>query len=327
MAKLKGIYKRGNIYWIRYAGPNGRIRYESTKTSSLREAEYVLITRRKEVKEEKVPEVKKVVKNYTFKELAEEYLVWAERQKAYLSKRKKTRQIVEVFGNNPLNAFSTRMIEQFQTERLKINRPATVNRLLATLKHMFTKAIEWEIVNKEVLEKVRKVKLLPEYNRRLRFLSAEECHALIEASGLHLRPIVITALNSGMRKGEILNLTWDKVDLKHGFILLEVTKNGERREIPINETLRQTLEALPRHIKSPYVFWHGEDGKPYQDIKKGFNSALKKAVIRDFKFHDLRHCFASHLIMAGCDLKTVQELLGHKTLTMTLRYSHLAPSQ
>ena len=77
---------------------------------------------------------------------------------------------------------------------------------------------------------------------------------MIEACDPHLRPIVITALNTGMRKGEILNLRWDQVDLKHGFILLEVTKNGERREIPINETLRQTLEALPRHIKVPMFF-------------------------------------------------------------------------
>ena len=181
-------------------------------------------------------------------------------------------------------------------------------------------------VGEEALKKVRKVKQIPENNKRLRFLSSEECQALIEACDSHLRPIVITALNTGMRKGEILDLRWDQVDLKHGFILLEVTKNGERREISINETLRQTLEALTRHIKSSYVFWSGEKGKPYQGVKRSFDSAVRRAGIKDFRFHDGRHCFASHLVMLGVDLTSVKELLGHKTLTMTLRYGHLAPS-
>ena len=326
MAKAKGLYKRGKIWWIRYAGPNGRVRYESTKTSSLKEAEYILSCRRKEVREGKLPEVKKI-ENYTFRELAEAYFTWAKRQRSfYSSKKYMIKDLVKVFGGYPLRTFSTRIIEQWQSKRLNRNKPATVNRLLATLKHMFTKAVEWEMVEKKILDKIRRVKLIPEHNRRLRFLSHDECQTLIEKCDPHLRPIVITALNTGMRKGEILSLKWDQVDLKHGFILLEVTKNGERKEIPINEMLRQTLEALPRHIKSPYVFWQGEEGNPYQDVKRSFNSALKRAGIKDFKFHDLRHTFASHLVMAGVDLTTVKELLGHKSITMTLRYAHLAPS-
>lgn len=131
---------------------------------------------------------------------------------------------------------------------------------------MFTKAVEWEMVEEETLKRVRKVKLLPENNRRLRYLSKEECQKLIDACDPHLRPIVITALNTGMRKAEILNLRWDQVDLKHGFILLEITKNGERREIPINHTLRKTLMALPRCLDTPYVFFDLRTGKPYQAI-------------------------------------------------------------
>lgn len=324
MAKTKGLFKRGNVYWIRYAVPDGRIIRESTKTASIKEAEYILICRRKEVKEGKLPEVKKIT-NHSFRELAGEYLKWAERQRSFKSKKGFVKQLVEVFGNYPLRWFTTRVIEQYQTEKLATNKPATVNRFLATLKHMFTKAVEWEMVEKEILEKVRRVKLIPENNRRLRFLSREECQTLIEKCDPHLRPIVVTALNTGMRKSEILNLKWDQVDLKHGFILLERTKNGERREVPINQTLRATLEALPRHISSPYVFWYGDEGKSYQDVKKSFRSALRKAGIKDFVFHDLRHTFSSHLVMAGVDLTTVKELLGHKTLNMTLRYAHLAP--
>ena len=149
MAKAKGLYRRGKIWWIRYAGPDGRIRYESTKTSSLKEAEYILACRRKEVREGELPEGKKI-KNYTFRELAEVYSMWAKRQRSFNSSKKyMIKDLVKFFGSYPLRTFSTRIIEQWQSERLTRNKPATVNRFLATLKHMFTKAVEWEMVEKE----------------------------------------------------------------------------------------------------------------------------------------------------------------------------------
>ncbi len=149
-----------------------------------------------------------------------------------------------------------------------------------------------------------------------------------------------------MRKGEILGLKWGNVDLKHGFILLQHTKNGERREIPINGTLKELLKTimdkatlpcavgcndvkvvgLPTRLEDKYVFCDEGTKEPYKDVKKGFNGACRRAKITDFHFHDLRHTFASHLVMNGIDIKSVQELLGHKTLAMTLRYAHLAPA-
>lgn len=96
-----------------------------------------------------------------------------------------------------------------------------------------------------------------------------------------------------MRKGEIFGLRWDQVDLKHGFILLDKTKNGERREIPINETLRQAFLSLPRRLDIPHVFCDSFSGRPYQDVKRSFATACRKEGIRDFRFHDLRHTFAS----------------------------------
>jgi len=200
-------------------------------------------------------------------------------------------------------------------------------RLLATLKHMFTKAVDWDMVEEETLKRVRKVKLLEENNRRLRYLSAEETQTLVEAFDPHLRPILVAALNTGMRKGEILSLKWDEnIDLRHGFILLDRTKNGQRREVPINATLRAALQSLTRRLDSPYVFFDPLTGKRYRDVKRSFRSACRRAGIKDFRFHDCRHTFASQLVMAGADLVTVMELLGHKTLAMTLRYSHLAPT-
>ena len=131
-----------------------------------------------------------------------------------------------------------------------------------------------------------------------------------------------------MRKDEILSLRWDNLDLKHGFFLLNQnqTKNSERKEIPINGTLRDTLVGLSRRLDVSHVFFDPVTGKRYLDVKRSFKTALKRAGIKDFHFHDLRHTCASHLIMSGVDLPTVSKLVGHKDIKMTLRYAHLAPS-
>lgn len=327
MAKAKGLYKRGEVWWIRYAGLSGKICFESSGSTLFKAASDLLIQRKKEVLEGKETVPTRKSGKQTLKELAEHYIAWGEgRQKGFKTKKDHLNQLLPVFGNHPLRAFSTRLVEEWQTQRMAFNKPATVNRLLSTLKHMFTKAVEWDLVGEETLRKVRKVKRLPENNRRLRYLPKEECQALINGCSAHLKPIVITALNTGMRKEEILSLEWDKhIDLKHGFILLDKTKNGERREIPINQTVRSTLQEMIRRVDTPHVFTDDE-GSRFKNVKKSFKSALTKAGIKDFHFHDLRHTFASHLVMAGIDLTTVKELLGHKTLSMTLRYAHLSPT-
>jgi integrase len=322
----RGIYKRGNIYWIRYAGLDGRTIFESSGSNKFKVAETLLIQRKQAIKEGKQPETKRII-NHTFNELIAEYLKWAERQRSFRSKQGFVKQLAGAFNGLPLRRFTPMLLEQYQTERMqKGNKPATINRHIATIKHMFTKAVEWYMVEEETLKRIRKVKLLEENNRRLRYLSKEECQALIKACQGDTKTIIITALNTGMRKGEILGLKWDNVDLRHGFILLDTTKNGERREIPINDTLKSVLQGITRRLDVPYVFYDPVTGKPYQDVKRSFNTALRRAGIRDFHFHDLRHTFASHLVMAGVDITTVKELLGHKTLTMTLRYAHLSPS-
>jgi integrase len=318
-----GLYLRGKVYWMSFTA-NGKAYQRTTGTSDKKLAEKIRAKVITQITEGKWFEIEEKTKKYAFSELAEKYITWANgRQKSF--KRWKSYLIAnlcEEFGNLPLSNFSTEKLEQYQTKMLNEgNKPATVNRKIAVLSHMFTKAIDWKMINT-----APKVKMLKENNKRLRFLSKEECQALINACHSHLKPIVITALHTGMRKGEILNLKWDNVDLRHGFILLNITKNGERREIPINNTLKAILQDLTRRLDIPYVFYDNATGKPYGDIKRAFASACRKAKITDFHFHDLRHTFASQLIMAGVDLTTVKELLGHKTLTMTLRYAHLAPS-
>jgi integrase len=127
-----------------------------------------------------------------------------------------------------------------------------------------------------------------------------------------------------MRKDEVLGLRRDQANFEHGIISLFDTKNGERRDIPMNETVKATLRGIEN--ESPYFFYNEEGGGPFGDVKKAFATALRKSGIVDFRFHDLRHTFASNLVMAGEDLNAVGELLGHKTPGMTKRYAHLSPT-
>lgn len=153
----------------------------------------------------------------------------------------------------------------------------------------------------------------------------------------HLRPILVIALHTGMRRGEIFNLLWTDIDFQGDLAHVRESKNGEGRYIPVSSELRHTLQSLSSRFSGGYVFpsylprrkRNGADvvgQHPYTDLKNSFSSALKRAGISDFRFHDLRHTFASHLVMAGADLNTVRELLGHKSIKMTLRYAHLSPT-
>ncbi len=196
-----------------------------------------------------------------------------------------------------------------------------MTRNLAVLKHVFNTAIEWGYLYENPAKSVKTLRI---NNRRLRYLTAEEIDRLTNAAGVHLKPIIILAVNTGMRRGEIFDLEWVHVDLKNRVIEVIDSKNGDKRTIAINGTLLETLHRLPRRIDTPNMF-PGKNGGRLTDIKTAFLKARKKAGLNDVRFHDLRHTFASHLVMAGVDLMTVKELLGHKTLKMTERYSHLSP--
>ena len=113
--------------------------------------------------------------------------------------------------------------------------------------------------------------------------------------------------------------------MRNRTITLRKTKNNELRITPINDTLYETIKGLPRYFKSDYLFFN-KDGDRLKTIRTGFEKAVKRAGIEDFTFHDLRHTFASHLVMNGVDIRTVQQLLGHKDIKMTMRYSHLSDS-
>lgn len=321
----KGVYKRGNVYWIRYAGQDGKIVFESSGSSKFRDAEGLLLKRRQSVKEGTLPETRSM-SNYSLNDLAQKYIAWMQgRHRSEDTKKYRINQILTYFGNPLLRNFNTLIAEQYQTELMKKGlKPASINKNIGILKAMFTKAVEWNLVEERTLKSIRKVKQMTENNKRLRFLSKEECEDLINACDNHLKPIVITAIHTGMRRGEILSLTWDQIDFTSGFIYLEVTKNGERREIPIDRKLKETLGNIIRRLDVPYVFYDTKTGKPFKEVKRSYSSAVTKAKLKDFHFHDLRHTFASLLVMDGVSIPTLMKLLGHKSMTMTMRYANLS---
>jgi len=154
-------------------------------------------------------------------------------------------------------------------------------------------------------------------------LTRLEEERLLEASSEHLRPILIVALNTGMRRGEILNLEWKQIDLNKRLIKVENTKSGNNRIIPVNESLYQELlKAKNMNGRSRFVFPNPETGQPYTEVKKSFKNACRKAMIDDMRFHDLRHTFATRLVESGVDLITVRDLLGHFSVRITQRYTH-----
>lgn len=214
------------------------------------------------------------------------------------------------------------------TPRGTARSPATVNRYLSALSSVFTAAInEWEWLEDSPLRKVKKPK---EPRGRVRFLDDGERVRLLAAckasSNAVLYPCVILALSTGMRQGELMRLKWSDVNLKEGFIILHETKNGERRRVPLAGLALTLLRdhAKIRRIDTELLF----PGTLHKDrpinLRKPFETALNRAQIADFRWHDLRHCTASYLAMNGASLAEIAEVLGHKTLHMVKRYAHLS---
>jgi integrase len=242
------------------------------------------------------------------------YLKWCKgRQSYYASKKYFLKVLPEWFKIIRLDEIKTKELELVQNHFMELNYSvATCNRYLSIIKASFTKAEEWGIVNEQQLKAIRKVKPLKGEVSRLRFLTEEEIEKLLSNCDKELYPIVVTALNTSMRKGEILNLKWDNIDFKTGFIYLEKTKNIYRRKIPINETLSKMLRQLyaQRRLDNDYVFVNPKTGKRVTEFKRRFIKSLRKAGIRDFRFHDLRHKFRKSAYYERNGFKNISRTIG-----------------
>jgi integrase len=227
------------------------------------------------------------------------------------------------FGNRPLGQITRAELQDWQAWKRERRKPATVNRLLGRLRHMFNKAVEWDLLDKSPMERL---KFLPENNARLHYLSMEECDKLLEACfASHMKALVTMALHTGMRRGEILNLKWHDIDLNSGSIIIRDSKNGQPRHVPMDSAVRDLLSGYIPTSGSSHVF-PSASGARRSTVQKAFRNARIRAGMPDLHFHDLRHTFASHWVMSGGDIYVLKDILGHKSIVMTQRYAHLSPT-
>lgn len=327
-----GLYRRkdSQFYWMSYR-INGRRMFESTGTKNKKLAEKICSKVSTEIFEGKWFD-KKVSGSITLNELIDRYIREISPNLApttHCRNAQISKNLKSFFGQYLLKDISTSLVSQYKAEmQEKDYSKGTILKELGLLRRMFNIAIhEWELCKENPISKVLKT-LGNGDNKRVRYLSTEERYKLELALPSWLRPIVTVASHTGLRRGNILELTWQNVDLTRKTIVVNKTKNNEPIGIPLTETIVKTLSELSRikHLFSPLVFCDRE-GVPYSPYKVSvaFKRACKKAGIENFRFHDLRHDFASKLVQAGTDIYKVKALLGHKDLRMTVRYSHLRP--
>lgn len=259
-----------------------------------------------------------------------------------------------------LDAITGRDLEQIRTGWMQAgNKASTVNRKMGSISGVFSRAVEWEYIDTHPLAKLKQLKV--DSKGVIRYLAADETKRLRDALDArqdemraeresanawrtdrhkepmpsllelpftdHLKPMVLISLNTGMRRGELFDLEWSAVNFNTKTITVAgaTTKTSDTRHIPMNKETVGVLEAWKKQVsKSAYVF-PGQGGGRFEDVKSAWLKLLERAQIGEFRWHDMRHDFASRLVMAGVPLNTVRDLLGHADIKMTLRYAHLAP--
>ena len=273
---------------------------------------------------------------------------------------KRVERNFDYLSPRPLLEVNAWVIEKWRTDRLKAGiTKVTVNRDIASLKSVISKAVEWDVIPYNPLAKIKPLKVTSlgrvrhlsdaeEKNIRKKLYERDEklkkgrdsgnewrskrgYELYPDISGCtyadHLTPITLLTINTGLRRGEIFNLKWEDINLKSKTLTVQgaTSKSGETRYIPLNsESLEILKQWKKQSIKGEYVF-PAKDGNRMDNIKSAWSSIRESTKIKDFRFHDLRHTFASKLVMKGVPLNTVRELLGHADLKTTLRYAHLAP--
>jgi site-specific recombinase XerD len=324
-----GLYKRGPVWWMRFTY-NGKQVRKPTETADKKLAEKIYHKVMTQVAEGKWFE-KPVGADKTVRELLEKYLQeHSARNKAvksYVRDKSLAGHLNRFMGDCVVTELTPRVVSDYKVTRRGEGAAAnTVNNELRLISHAYNLAIrEWEWAEFNPVSRVSKEKV---NNQIERWLTYEEEEKLLVVSPVWLREIMTFALNTGLRQAEILDLTWDRVDLFRRTLTILEQKNKGKDTLPLNAQALEVLKAKGRvrSIKSNHVFFNSE-GRRIQtrNVLRAFYSAVKKAEIEKFRFHDMRHTFATRLVQSGVDLYKVQKLLKHKSPVMTQRYAHHYP--
>lgn len=257
--------------------------------------------------------------NIDFMEFAREFIeIYSKQNKRSWGRDESSLKALEpYFKGKAIAEITPELVERYKAKRKVEVAAGTCNRELVFLKTLFNKAVEWGRLESSPVAKVKKFRE-PIY--KVKILDAAEIKKLLDVSNSHLKPILIVALNCAMRRGEILALKWENVDLSKRRIHIEDSKSGRSRDIPMNNAVVEALSVISQHNK--YVFHNPVTGRPLKSIKSSFRTARRNAKIKGLRFHDLRHTSATRLVEAGVDLVTVSKILGHSTIAMTVKYAH-----
>lgn len=321
-----GLFRRQKVWWMSFSYQGRQIR-RSTGATDRRLADAVLAKVKVQIVEGRFFE-RAEEQTRTFGELMDrletEHIPKLASQQSYKGYVKRLRAF---FGNRTLAEITPKLIAGYKSARYALKKaPATINRELATLKKAFNLAVrEWEWCRENP---VSRVSMEREHNKRDRWLTDEEEERLLKECPAWLREIVLFALHTGMRMGEILELTWRSVDLGRRTVTVFRSKNGERRTLPLNQTVLAMLKekAKIRSLQTDLLFPSTARTRiDTCNLDHTFRAAVERATIEGFRFHDLRHTFATRLVQGGADLYQVQRLLGHKSPMMTQRYAHHYP--
>lgn len=321
MARERGLYKRkdSGYWWIKTTLPDGRVVCESTRLKSIEEAREYLSRLKNEAYEAKrtgVPTER------TWQDAVVRYLEGYGDKRSSGNDKEHLRMLDPYLRGKRLSQINMDTLWPYIRKRQDEDSvaPGTINRAIEIVRRILNLAHQdWRWV-----QSVPRFRMFKKPKGRTRFLKREETDRILAELPAHLRPIAQFALATGCRRGEILAMEWQRVDLDRRVAWLDpgTTKNGEGRGMPLNNDAVLALRAVqgqdPRWC---FVY----EGKRMREVGEAWNRAVRRAGIADFRFHDLRHTWASWHVMSGTSLQELMELGGWKSYEMVLRYAHLAP--
>ncbi len=324
-----GLYKRKKVWWMSFVYRGRQIR-QSSGTWNRKLAQSILSKLRVQIVEGEFFDRHEEA-DRTVTEMMERYL--AEHSVTKVAKsQKRDRQIIGLhllpcMGEMTLADVTPKVVTAYKARRREEGSSAdNTNKELGILRNAFNLARrEWEWCRENPVQSVRMEKVKTRIDR---WLTHEEEKRLLAAGSDWLGEVVVFALNTGMRQGEIIAVCWEDVDLARGVVVVPRSKNNEPRTIPLNSQVYSVLAVKDAKdgSKTGLVFRtsRGTVMKP-RNLSRAFDRAVLRAGIKNFRFHDMRHTFATRMVQADVDLYKVQRLLGHKTMAMTQRYAHHCP--
>ncbi len=340
--KHKGVFEKvkgSGIWWVRYTNETGK--RVTAKVGTFSTAAKVYDQRTTEIRLGILLPVSQR-RGTKFSELVTDAIKFSEKHhRATKDFKQRVELALPAFGDRIAESITTRELQDWVDEMAEGREwtGGTQNRFKSSLSTVFREGMR---AGKVSVNPARLIRRSKESLGRVRFLSYEEEAKLRKMIALNLPGRINdegksafaqldVALHTGMRKSEQFTATWDQVDLEKGYIYLSMTKNGSDRFVTLNSAAVQVLKSLQKRHKllglpSDSTLFHSKRDGLIKNPRKWFATALEQAKIKGVTWHTLRHTFASRLVMAGVDLKTVQELMGHKTIAMTARYAHLAPT-